>query len=212
VGVGDWQSMKDNFFEFANEQVLEERWWPAFLDSWSLQRCNDTKMLHQLKSFFFFHFIVTYIVYGSYTVYTPPLAMGRKDTQQQKKKRKATWVSYSRLLEGGGGVWSWRANNGFSLLLPGKEVSSVTVPWLGRDDDNAWFMLGCGCKSKGYEIFESRAGVWHPALVQTNLRVDRSALLARWSGQGVRVKCDVNLLFPFSTSRLWSESCMALQT
>ncbi len=183
----------------------------GLLESSAMQWYQDVAPTQ--KFFFFFHFIVTYIVYGSYTVYTPPLAMGRKDTQQQKKKRKATWVSYSRLLEGGGGgVWSWRANNGFSLLLPGKEVSSVTVPWLGWDDDNAWFMLGCGCKSKGYEIFESRAGVWHPALVQTNLRVDRSALLARWSGQGVRVKCDVNLLFPFSTSRLWSESCMALQT
>ncbi len=41
------------FFEFADEQVFGEGQWPAFLESWSLQLCNDTKMLSQLKSFVF---------------------------------------------------------------------------------------------------------------------------------------------------------------
>ncbi len=40
------------FTELVNEQVLEEGWWPAFLDSWSLQLSNDSKMSPQHKSFF----------------------------------------------------------------------------------------------------------------------------------------------------------------
>ncbi len=52
--------MQYSFFEFADEQVLGEGKWPAFLESWSLQLCNDTKMSPQLKSFFF---IDTSIVY-----------------------------------------------------------------------------------------------------------------------------------------------------
>ncbi len=53
--------MRDSFFEFADEQVLGEGWWPAYLESWSLQLRNDTKMSPQLKSFLF---IITSIVYG----------------------------------------------------------------------------------------------------------------------------------------------------
>ncbi len=60
VGVGDWQSTQDSF-EFAHEQVLGEGWWPAILESWSLQLRNDTKMAPQFKVFFF---IVTSLVYG----------------------------------------------------------------------------------------------------------------------------------------------------
>ncbi len=52
--------MQDSIFEFADEQVLGEGLWPAFLESWSLQLRNDTKMSPQLKIFFF---IVTSIVY-----------------------------------------------------------------------------------------------------------------------------------------------------
>ncbi len=44
--------MQDSFFEFADERVLGEGYGPAFLESWSLQLRNDTKMLPQLKSFF----------------------------------------------------------------------------------------------------------------------------------------------------------------
>ncbi len=56
VGVGDWQYMQDSYFEFADEQVLGEGYWPTFLESWSRQLCNDTKMSPQLKSFsFVFH-------------------------------------------------------------------------------------------------------------------------------------------------------------
>jgi hypothetical protein len=58
--VGDWQSMQDVFFlffffEFADEQVHGEGYWSAFLESWTLQLCNDAKMSPQLKRFFFFH-------------------------------------------------------------------------------------------------------------------------------------------------------------
>jgi hypothetical protein len=49
------------FFEFADEQLLGEGKWPISLESWSLQLRSDTKMLPQLKTFFF---IVTSIVYG----------------------------------------------------------------------------------------------------------------------------------------------------
>jgi hypothetical protein len=41
------------FFEFADGQVLGEGSLPAFFESWSPQLRNDTKMLPQLKSFFF---------------------------------------------------------------------------------------------------------------------------------------------------------------
>jgi hypothetical protein len=44
--------MQDSLFDFAEEQVLGEGEWPAFLESWSLQLRNETKMSPQLKSFF----------------------------------------------------------------------------------------------------------------------------------------------------------------
>ncbi len=52
--------MQDSFFDFADEQVLEEGYWPAFLESWSLQLRNDTKMLPQLNSSFFFSASIVY--------------------------------------------------------------------------------------------------------------------------------------------------------
>ncbi len=48
------------FFEFADEQMLGEGYLQAFLEFWSLQLRNDTKMSPQHKSFFF---IVTSTVY-----------------------------------------------------------------------------------------------------------------------------------------------------
>ncbi len=47
--------MQDSFFEFADEQVLGEGYRPAFLESWSLQLRNDSKVSPQLNSFFFFY-------------------------------------------------------------------------------------------------------------------------------------------------------------
>jgi hypothetical protein len=46
------KSMQDSYFEFTDEQVLGEGPWPAFLESWSLQLRNDTKMSPQLEFFF----------------------------------------------------------------------------------------------------------------------------------------------------------------
>jgi hypothetical protein len=53
--------MQDGIFEFADEQVLGEGQWLAFLKSWSRQLHNDTKVLPQLNSFLL---IVTSIVFG----------------------------------------------------------------------------------------------------------------------------------------------------
>jgi hypothetical protein len=57
--------MQDSLFELADEQVLGEGEWAAFLESWSLQLRNDTKMLPQLKSFFFHRRIYSLWVYKS---------------------------------------------------------------------------------------------------------------------------------------------------
>ncbi len=49
LGIDNPWRMFFFFFEFADEQVLGEGSWTAFLDIWSLQLCNDTKMSLQLE-------------------------------------------------------------------------------------------------------------------------------------------------------------------
>ncbi len=72
--------MQDSFCEFADEQVLLEGQWPAFLEFWSLQLRNDTKMSPQLKSFF----IVASIVYDC--IYAGDLKKNRRKIEKQTFK------------------------------------------------------------------------------------------------------------------------------